>query len=89
MSPGQKRRGRPSLNPKPRFLGVRVGNEQMEFLSRQAKKHGISMGDFVRGIIENERRRLGEETPWPAFAAKALGLRPSPRKRKRSRGSRS
>lgn len=85
MAPEQKKRGRPSPNPKTRFLGVRVNDEQMEFLRREAKRHGISMGDFVRGIIEEERHRVRQGSTWSAFAAKAMGLRLSPERRRNTR----
>jgi hypothetical protein len=86
MSSERKKRGRPSSDPKAQFLGVRVNEEQMEFVRRQAKKLGISMGDFVRGLIEEEHRRVGGADGWAEFASKALGLGAGAKRRSHRRG---
>jgi len=45
----------------------------MRFLRRQARRYTLTVGDVVRGMIEEELRRLEGDETWSAFAGRALG----------------
>ncbi len=74
--PKARPRGRPTLEPKPAFVAVRLSERQRDYLQRQAQRTGVSLGEVLRGLINEKLGRPLRDPAWTEFAARAFGLKP-------------